>query len=150
MNKNIWGESLHCPPQLSLTIERFNHLSFENHFLTSEMLAGKAGDADLANTGAGGALFSANHSTKPGHFIDDLLEQDGCLHKPEKERKQQTWQKETEEKMWQMLKQVGNRFKKPDIHGEYWTTGAHRWADGAIPHCRFRGSSVSSDTRSHP
>ena len=46
-----------------------------------------------------------------------------------KKKSSRKWHKEAEEKMQQELKWVGNCFKESEIHGEYRTTFAQRWAD---------------------
>lgn len=106
-----------CFSQNLLIIGRFNHLSFENRFPTSEMLAVKEGktpcDVALVKSRVRQSIVHCSPlitASSKMIFIDDLLKQDGCLHKPEKERKQRKWQKEAEEKMWQILKRVGNCF----------------------------------------
>lgn len=122
--------------QNPLFIGRCNHSSFENYFLTSEMLAAREGektcDVDFAkNLGRGEPCSWLIAASSQMILTDGLLQQDGHHHKPEKVRKQPKWKEKekAKEKMWQILKWVGDCFKKSEIHGEYQTNFAQRRAD---------------------
>lgn len=79
--------------QNPLFIGRFHHLAFENHFAESEMLMVKEGekacDINLAETQVRKSHCSWFITVSREVIFIGGFQQNGCLHKPEKERKQQ-------------------------------------------------------------